>query len=146
MIVKRLGIGICWALAFGSASAQVPPEVAIIDATLETCLAKSGGVTPAIDKCTEQARNSADLILNRLYGDWVNQLKHPAKDEAADSAEILKRLMASERAWITYRDTNCNLESISMLGGTGETNVYGHCLYVETRQRMLDLQRTRDSR
>jgi uncharacterized protein YecT (DUF1311 family) len=82
LIAKRLGIGICWALAFGSAAAQVPPEVAIIDATLKTCLAKGGGVTPAIDKCTEQARSSADLILNRLYGDWVEQLKHPAKDES----------------------------------------------------------------
>ena len=146
MIVKRLGIGICWALTFGSASAQAPSEVATIDATLKTCLAQSGGVTPAIDKCTEQARNSADLILNRLYGGWIEHLKHPAKDEAADSAEILKRLIASERAWITYRDTNCNLESISMLGGTGETTVYGHCLYAETRQRVLDLQRIRDSR
>jgi hypothetical protein len=29
---------------------------------------------------------------------------------------------------------------ISMLGGTGETNVYGHCLYIKTKQRVLDLQ------
>jgi len=146
LIVKRLAIGLFCALSFGSASAQVPPEVAIIDATLKTCLAKGGGVTPAIDKCTEQARNSADLILNRVYGGWLKQLKDPAKDQAADSAEILKRLIASERAWITYRDTNCNLESIQMLGGTGETNVYGDCLYVETRQRVLDLQRIQASR
>ena len=144
--MKLLGIGICWALMCGSASAQVSSELATIDAKLEACLAKSGGVTPAIDNCNEEAKTSADLILNRLYGDWVEQLRHPAKDEVTDSAEILKRLTASERAWITYRDTNCNLESISMLGGTGETNVYGHCLYVETRQRVLDLQRTRDSR
>jgi uncharacterized protein YecT (DUF1311 family) len=130
----------------GSASAQVSSEFAIIDAKLQACLVKAGGVTPAIDTCNEQAKTSADSILNRIYGDWVEQLKHPAKDEATDDAEILKRLIASERAWIAYRDTSCNLESTSMLGGTGETNVYGHCLYVKTKQRVLDLQTIRGSR
>jgi len=80
----------------GSASAQVPSEFAIIDAKLKTCLVKAYGVTPAVDNCDEQAKTSADSILNRIYGDWVEQLKHPAKDEVTDSAEILKRLIASE--------------------------------------------------
>jgi uncharacterized protein YecT (DUF1311 family) len=124
----------------------VPSDLATIDAKLKNCLAKAGGVTPAIDNCNGQARTAADVILNRVYGDWVEQLKHPSKDEVADSAEILKRLTASERSWITYRDTSCNLESTSMLGGTGETNVYGQCLYVKTRQRVLDLQDIHGSR
>jgi uncharacterized protein YecT (DUF1311 family) len=130
---------------YGSASAQVPSEFAIIDAKLEACLVKADGVTPGIDNCDEQAKISADLVLNRTYGDWVEQLKHPAKDNTGN-AEILKRLIASERVWITYRDTSCNLESTSMLGGTGETNVYGHCLYVKTKQRVLDLQGIQGSR
>ena len=100
----------------GSASAQVPSEFAIIDAKLKTCLVKADGVTPAIDNCNEQAKTSADLILNRIYGDWVEQLKHPAKGEVTDSAEILKRLVASERAWITDRDTSCNLEYLDAWG------------------------------
>jgi uncharacterized protein YecT (DUF1311 family) len=124
----------------------VPSELAIIDAKLETCLAKSGGVTLAINNCNEQANISADLILNRIYADWVEQLKRPVKDEVTDSPEILKRLIASERAWITYRDTSCNLESISMLGGTGETIVYEDCLYVRTKQRVLDLESIHGSR
>jgi uncharacterized protein YecT (DUF1311 family) len=144
--VKRLSIVICWALLCGSAAAQTPSEFAIIDAKLKTCLAKAAGVTPAIDNCNEQAEAAADSLLNRIYDDWVERLKHPAKDEAADGAEILKRLIASERAWIAYRGTSCNLESISMLGGTGETNVYGHCLYVKTKQRVLDLKAIQDSR
>jgi uncharacterized protein YecT (DUF1311 family) len=146
LIVKTLAIGICWVLICGSAFAQAPSELAVIDAKLQTCLVKAGGVTPAINNCNEQGKTSADLILNRVYGDWVAQLQHPANDEVADSAEILKRLIASERAWIIFRDTSCNLESVSMLGGTGETNVYGHCLYVKTRQRVLDLQSIQGSR
>ena len=94
--MERLGIGICWVLMCGSVSAQAPSEFAVIEAKLQTCLLKAGGVTPAIDNCNEQARTSADSILNRIYGDWVEQLKHPAKGEVTDSAEILKRLIASE--------------------------------------------------
>jgi uncharacterized protein YecT (DUF1311 family) len=141
-----MSVGICLVVLCGSASAQGPSDLAIIDAKLKTCLEKAGGVTPAIDNCNEQAKTSADLILNRIYGDWVEQLKHPAKDDGADSAEILKRLIASERAWVTYRDTSCNLESVSMLGGTGETNLHGHCLYVETEQRVRYLQAIQGSR
>jgi uncharacterized protein YecT (DUF1311 family) len=144
--VKRLGIGICCALICGAASAQVSPELAVIDAKLNACLAKANGVTTAVGACSEQAEASADSILNRIYGDWVAQLKRPSKYEAADNAEILKRLIASERAWITYRDTSCNLQSTSMLGGTGEGIVYVDCLYVKTKQRVLDLQSIRDSR
>jgi uncharacterized protein YecT (DUF1311 family) len=108
----------------GSVSAQVPSEVAIIDAKLEACLVKADGVTPGIDNCNERAKISADLILNRIYGDWVEQLKHPAKDNS-ENAEILKRLIASERAWITYRDTNCDLESTSMLGARARQTCTG---------------------
>lgn len=129
----------------GAASAQVSSEFAVIDAKLDACLAKANGVTPEVGDCNEQAGTSADSILNRIYGAWVEQLKRPSKYEAADHAEILKRLIASERAWITYRDTSCTLESISMLGGTGEGIVYGNCLYVKTKQRVLDLQGIRDS-
>jgi uncharacterized protein YecT (DUF1311 family) len=144
--MKRLGLVICCGLMCGSALAQPPSELAITDAKLKTCLVKADGVTPAVDNCNQQAKASADLVLNRIYGDWVGRLKHPAKDEIADSAEILRRLIASERAWITYRDTSCNLESTSMLGGTGETNVYGGCLYAKTRQRVLDLQALQSDR
>jgi hypothetical protein len=56
---------------FGSASAQVLSELAIIDAKLKACLVKAGGVTPAIDNCNEQAKTSADLILNRIYDNWA---------------------------------------------------------------------------
>jgi uncharacterized protein YecT (DUF1311 family) len=124
----------------------VPSEFAVIDAKLAACLAKANGVTPEVGDCNEQAETAADSILNRIYGGWVEQLKRPSKYEAADNAEILKRLIASERAWITYRDTSCNLESTLMLGGTGEGTVYGHCLYVRTKQRVLDLQGILDSR
>jgi uncharacterized protein YecT (DUF1311 family) len=137
--MKRFVIGACLTLMCGSAFAQPPAEFAAIDAKLAACLAKDGS-TPGVDLCNDQAKTAADKILNRVYGAWVDRLNHPAKGEAADNTETLKRLLAAERAWITYRDKDCDLQSTSMLGGTGESNVYGHCQYVKTKQRVLDLE------
>ena len=60
-----------------------------------------------------------DARLNSVYQAWTEALRHPKSDEAKDDAEILKRLVAAERAWIDFRDKDCNLQSTSMLGGTG---------------------------
>ena len=81
-------------------------------------------------------RSSEDARLNNVYQAWTEVLKHPKPDEAKNDAEILKRLVAAERAWIVFRDTDCNLQSTSMLGGTGESNAYGDCVYAMTKARV----------
>ena len=113
-------------------------DFAAIDHALQACLARNGS-TPGVDNCNTKAHSAADRILNRLYGAQIARLNHPSKGDAAADAEILKRLVASERAWITYRDKNCDFDSTSMLGGTGESNVYSRCLYDMTKQRALYL-------
>jgi uncharacterized protein YecT (DUF1311 family) len=122
----------------GPAMGDPSADFAAIDNTLKTCLARDGS-TPAVDNCNARAHSAADRILNRLYGAQIAQLNHPSKGDPAADAEILKRLVASERAWITYRDKNCDFDSTSMLGGTGESNVYSRCLYDMTKQRALYL-------
>lgn len=89
--------------------------------------------------CNSVAQVFADARLNSVYQAWSEALKHPKADEAKDDAEILKRLVAAERAWIDFRDKDCNLQSTSMLGGTGEPNVYGDCLYAMTKARVIAL-------
>ena len=144
--MKRIAVAVCLSLLCGAASAQTPSDLKAIDVRYKTCLVRANGVTQGLDLCNAAATAAADKILNRLYGGWADQLKHPAQGDAADSAEILKRLVAAERDWIGFRDTSCKLESTSMLGGTGESNVYGDCLYRMTRQRVLDLKKVQGDR
>ena len=89
---------------------------------------------------------AADRILNQAYTAWVGALKQPAAGEARDDAEILKRLVAAERAWIAFRDANCDLVSTSMLGGTGEGNAFGQCVYEMTKARVGELATVKASR
>ena len=134
--MKRVAIAACAALAYVPASAAPPADFSVIDAKLKACLARNGS-TPGVDNCNAIATAAADRRLNNVYDGLVNALKNPkGADDVRDDAEILKRLVAAERAWIAFRDAECNYHSTYMLGGTGETNAYGACLYAQTKARV----------
>ena len=96
--------------------------------------------------CNSVAQVFADARLNSVYQAWTEALKHPKPDEAKDNAEILKRLVAAERAWIDFRDKDCSLQSTSALGGTQEPLVDGDCTYAMTKARVKALEADRSAR
>ncbi len=86
--------------------------------------------------CAGDALKASDKMLNEIY----QEIKSPlVSSKDADSKEILNRLVTSQRAWITYRDTNCELAGTQMLGGSGEGVIIGDCLASETIKRVKDL-------
>lgn len=85
------------ALACGPLPAQNPSEFAATDAKLKACVAKDSS-NMHIMACNSVAQAFADARLNSVYQAWSEALKHPKPDEAKDAAEILKRLVAAERA------------------------------------------------
>ena len=133
------------ALVSGPMLAQAPSEFAATDAKLKACVARDSS-NMHIMACNSVAQAFADARLNSVYQAWSEALKHPGPDEAKDDAEVLKRLVAAERAWIDFRDKDCDLRSTSMLGGTGEPNVYGDCLYAMTKARVQALEADRSAR
>ena len=143
--MKSLLIGVCAALTCRPALAQAPSEFAAIDAKLNACVARDSS-NMHIMACTSVAQISADARLNSVYQAWTEALKHPKPDEAKDDAEILKRLVAAERAWIDFRDQDCSLQSTSALGGTEEPVVFGDCRYTMTKARVKALEADRSAR
>jgi len=143
--MKSILIGVCAVLTCGLAVAQAPSEFAATDAKLQACIARDSS-NMHIMACDSVAQIFADARLNNVYQAWIDALKHPKPYEAKDDAEILKRLVAAERAWITFRDNDCNLQSTSMLGGTGESNAYGNCVYAMTKERVKALEAARSAR
>jgi uncharacterized protein YecT (DUF1311 family) len=125
--------------------AQGPSEFAATDAKLQVCAARDSS-NMHIMACNSVAQIFADARLNDIYLAWTQALKHPKPDEAKGDAEILKRLVASERAWIRFRETDCSLQSTSMLGRTGEPNAYGGCVYAMTKARAKALEADRSAR
>ena len=59
--------------------------------------------------------------------------------EQRDNSEIMRRLVAAERAWIVFRDAECSYHSSYMLHGTGEDGAYSACVYAQTKMRVMTL-------
>jgi uncharacterized protein YecT (DUF1311 family) len=134
--VKKTLIVAVAALAAVSAWAQSPGDFSAVDAKLDACSA-SNPSNPGVSNCTMAATAAADQRLNDVYSGLVDALKHPkGPDDARDDPEILKRLIAAERAWIAFRDEECNYQSSVALGGTGEGYAYTACLYKQTKERV----------
>lgn len=143
--MKSVLIGVFAVLACGPALAQGASDFAATDAKLKACVARDSS-NAHIMACTSVAQVFADARLNDAYQAWTEALKHPKPDEAKDDAEILKRLVAAERAWIAFRDEDCNLQSTSALGGTAEPVVFGDCRYAMTKARVETLEADRSAR
>ncbi len=126
------------ALAFVPVWAQSPSDFSAMDARLEACSARNPN-NPGVSNCTKLAAEAADRRLNEVYTGVVNTLTHPGPDHASPEPEIVKRLVAAERAWITFRDAECNYQSTVAFGGTGEGYAYVACLYKETKARVRTL-------
>ncbi len=101
---------VLFVLAYTSARSQPSADFSGIDARLKVCSAQHPDIPGSAD-CTKMAADAADKRLNEIYLNIVQGFKHPKPDEATVAPEILKRLIASERAWVTFRDAECNYES-----------------------------------
>jgi uncharacterized protein YecT (DUF1311 family) len=103
MNLRPLLIGACAALACSAALAQGSSEFAAADARLKACIARDSS-NDGIQTCASVVQKIADARLNAVYGNWTDALKHPGPSDAKDDAEILKRLVTAERAWMDLRD------------------------------------------
>lgn len=134
--MKQIVIAAVAVLAVVQARAQSPEDFSAVDAKLNACSDHNPN-NYGVSNCTMAAKATADQRLNDIYGGLVNVLKHPkGPDDVRDNAEILKRLIAAERAWVAFRDAECNYQSSVALGGTGEGYAYAACLYKQTKERV----------
>ena len=137
--MKSVIIAACVAVVCVPAWAQSPADFSAVDAKLKACLARHGD-TPGVDTCYGVAKTAADRRLNDVYAGLVNTLKHPGDPiEVRDDPEILRRLVAAERAWIVFRDAECSYHSSYMLHGTGEDGADSACVYTQTKMRVIAL-------
>ncbi|WKA25478.1 lysozyme inhibitor LprI family protein [Bradyrhizobium roseum] len=104
------------------------PALARIQAHLDHCKElQPGNINEML--CAIEADSAVDTLLNALYGKIVAKLKKAEDPEhdIEDRKELLRRLVASERAWITYREAECSHASADMLGGSGEKTILAQC-------------------
>ncbi len=94
----------------------------------ETCLDKAAGVTPAMIDCISAELKRQDALLNQNYRKLMASL----------SAERKKALQEAQRAWIKFRDTNCDFY-YDPDGGSAARVDANECLLNATADRANEL-------
>jgi len=88
--------------------------------------------TLQINECLAKELKKADAELNRVY-------RLALKDLQADDAALLRK---SQRAWIAYRDAQCEAERALWGGGTGGPAAWMNCKSELTSQRTAEIKNT----
>ncbi|MBL7543288.1 MAG: DUF1311 domain-containing protein [Bdellovibrionaceae bacterium] len=93
-----------------------------------------------LKKCSSQDYHFADKKLVQLFlsiSEHIKSRMNAAATDASDpAAETLSRLENAEKAWITYREAQCQYEGTVMLGAESETIVVSGCLSRLTKERV----------
>ncbi len=93
------------------------------------CLDKADGVTADMLDCIGSETKRQDTRLNKAYKEVMAQLS-PARN---------KELQAAQRAWIKFRDANCNFYA-DPDGGTMATVSSNDCFMSATASRAKELE------
>lgn len=83
--------------------------------------------------CAGRAYEAADAELNTLYG--------RIKTALAASPEIRDRLVAAQRAWVSFRDAECTFTAAGVEGGSIQPMIIAQCRTGLTESRIVDFKR-----
>ncbi|MCX5567856.1 lysozyme inhibitor LprI family protein [Kaistia nematophila] len=81
--------------------------------------------------CADMALKATDRQLNTTYQAITRRL--------ADDPDTAKQLVAAQRAWIAFRDAECDFRSSGVSGGSAYPMVRAACLDGLTRTRLDQL-------
>lgn len=97
-------------------------------AAYSRCMDNSGGVTSSMVQCSGAEFDRQDARLNLNYKAAMGNLQEPQKTLLRDA----------QRAWIKYRDSNCDLYA-RLTGGTIDRINSSSCMLEATAQRADEL-------
>ena len=92
-----------------------------------------------MNHCAHQAYLYADEDLNLAYGLAMSAAKEMDKYIQPNEIPAATMLRDAQRAWITFRDKACEVESTIARGGSMQPLLYSSCLERETRARTESL-------
>ncbi|OCW55529.1 lysozyme inhibitor LprI family protein [Hoeflea olei] len=140
-MIRFTGPLCCIALMLAAMPARAQEEANCIDPQTQMELTYCAGLD----------FEAADKDLNALWPKVVAAAK--SSDEyVADQARsmgvptTLEALRAAQRAWIAFRDAQCEYEAYEMFGGTGQPMLGSMCLARLTRERIDLLKQALESR
>jgi uncharacterized protein YecT (DUF1311 family) len=101
------------------------------DDPVETACVNADQSQQGMNRCAGDAFERADKALNAMWSKVLARF--------GDEAKSKKLLLDSQRAWLKYRDAQCELAAYDNLGGSIWPLINSGCLAAATRQRTREL-------
>jgi uncharacterized protein YecT (DUF1311 family) len=94
--------------------------------------------TPDIERCAAIELDAVEVSLNQAYRRLVKQLTKP--DTAQDNySDYRNKLLNAQRAWIKFREADCDTQYAMHRSGTIRNAVYLNCKQQRAEQRIKEL-------
>jgi uncharacterized protein YecT (DUF1311 family) len=97
-----------------------------------------------MNSCSDQDYQAADAELNAQYKKTRAAMLEVDKGLDASLRGAEKALLAGQRAWIDYRDGECEAEGFQARGGSMEPMLVSGCKATLTRARTKELKQLAD--
>ena len=98
----------------------------------------SASSSQMVEKCLKQETTKADARLNASYKAVVGELDRMKKDNpGAENAKM--KLVLAQRAWIQYRDNDCDAVYALHIEGSLRGVLYSQCVIDRTNRRTDEL-------
>jgi uncharacterized protein YecT (DUF1311 family) len=92
--------------------------------------------TPETNQCAAIEQRAAEAKLNQTYQRVLKSLDDGGKESAASKA----KLVIAQRAWVKFREADCDAVFEKWAGGTIRTVMYLGCMQNHAEQRIKDLE------
>lgn len=100
----------------------------------------NGSTTAGMVSCTASETAIWDEFLNQTYQDLRAQMREmDASDYVGDMPRAADALRDAQRAWIAFRDAECNFEWAMFQEGSMRSLVASSCIQEHTARRALEL-------
>ncbi|MGL4320663.1 MAG: lysozyme inhibitor LprI family protein [Paracoccaceae bacterium] len=97
------------------------------------------GTQQEMNACTYAAWQAADAELNAVYADIIAGLMASDAAYPPEGKSEEERLRIAQRAWVAYRDANCDVAGYPMRGGSAEPLLINECYRTMTEDRIIAL-------
>ena len=101
----------------------------------------------ASNECFAKLYEDSDAQLNVAYNKVVDAMKKNLTEALKENAAIrivheqtaMNKLLAAQRAWLAYRDANCDSIKFQYEGGSIQPAIWAQCMNETTQQRITTL-------
>ncbi|MEQ1715382.1 MAG: lysozyme inhibitor LprI family protein [Hyphomicrobium sp.] len=124
-------------VVFLAASATLPSPTLRAEEAIDCANAMA---TVEMNACAEKLLEKADAALNETYKKALTAVPEMAGEKPYDAKGWEEALRASQRAWVAFRDAECN-NHVAMFwtGGSGATADILGCMTDKTEARTKEL-------